>query len=312
MSNTTTAREMSPSELAECRENLKRQWENRQVDEELLQRACEAAQRVATVLYQDYGVSKVAVFGSLAELDWFHKNSDIDIAVLGISDDQCLNKICQKINADGPPHKIDLVDYERVNEYFRRRIQEQVVPIKKGVTFSQKMLDKIYPTRPKDSDNLYDMYRRRLIQYFKDGNHNVDHIIDRITKTLRQIDDNSVIISENIKRSLPWDVAMVYKAIGKIFLHIGRNVDMQVPLEDGYSITFLTQMTKQLPQRPAVVSLDTVQRLKPLLEIHNHYDEPFTHEWDFEDTVKHAKQVNETVLSLFKELDTFAAFLRDT
>ena len=39
MQNATTSGEMSPSELAECRENLKRQWENRRVDKELFQRA---------------------------------------------------------------------------------------------------------------------------------------------------------------------------------------------------------------------------------------------------------------------------------
>ena len=34
MRRETTTSGMSASELAECRENLKRQWENRQVDKE--------------------------------------------------------------------------------------------------------------------------------------------------------------------------------------------------------------------------------------------------------------------------------------
>ena len=41
MHSAPTTRQMSPSELAECRENLKRQWENRRADKELLQRAWE-------------------------------------------------------------------------------------------------------------------------------------------------------------------------------------------------------------------------------------------------------------------------------
>ena len=54
MHSATTTSEMSPSELAKCRENLKPQWENRRVDEALLRRAWETAHRIATVLYQDY------------------------------------------------------------------------------------------------------------------------------------------------------------------------------------------------------------------------------------------------------------------
>ncbi len=36
------------------------------------------------MLYEDFGATQVAVFGSLAERDWFSKWSDIDIAVWGI------------------------------------------------------------------------------------------------------------------------------------------------------------------------------------------------------------------------------------
>ena len=46
MQNATTTEEMLPSELEACRENLKRQWENRQIDEALLQRAWETVHRV--------------------------------------------------------------------------------------------------------------------------------------------------------------------------------------------------------------------------------------------------------------------------
>ena len=71
MRRAATISEMSPSELAKCRENLKRRWENRQVDKELLQRAWETAHSLATVLYRDFGATKVAVFGSLTEPERF-------------------------------------------------------------------------------------------------------------------------------------------------------------------------------------------------------------------------------------------------
>ncbi len=312
MFNGTTTTEMSSSELAKCRERIRHQWENKKVDEALLQCAWKAAQRVATMLYQDYGASKVAVFGSLAERDWFVKDSDIDIAIWGIPDDQCIKKICKNINAGSQCHKFDLIGYKHVNVYFRKRIKQQIIPINKGETYSQKMLDEIYHTISNDIDNIYEKYSFRLILYIKDGQHKVNCISKRITKMLQIIEDNSSAIRKDIKVSLPREIFYVYEAIGKIFLHIGRMVDRCVPNEDAHSITFLKQMKNQLSRRPPVVSCDTVQRLKPLLEIHNHYDELFTHEWDFEDTFKQAKQVNETVNRLFEELDAFVAFLSET
>ena len=92
MRRETTTSGMSPSELAKCRENLKRQWENRQVDKALVQRAWETARRLAIVLYRDFGATKVAVFGSLTEPKRFRQNSDIDILVWGVSYDKCLDR----------------------------------------------------------------------------------------------------------------------------------------------------------------------------------------------------------------------------
>ena len=81
MRRATTTSEMSPSELAKCREHLKHQWKNRQVDRELIQRAWETARRLATVLYRDFGATKVAVFGSLTDPKRFTQNSNIDVVV---------------------------------------------------------------------------------------------------------------------------------------------------------------------------------------------------------------------------------------
>ena len=66
---------------------------NRRVDKELLQRASETAHRVATVLYQDFGATKVAIFGSLTEPERFTQNSDIDIVVWGVSYNKCLDAL---------------------------------------------------------------------------------------------------------------------------------------------------------------------------------------------------------------------------
>ena len=78
-----TAKDLSPEELAEYRRRLDQQFQNRKVDEALLQRAWQTAHRIAATLYEDFGATQVAVFGSLAEPESFSKWSDIDIAVWG-------------------------------------------------------------------------------------------------------------------------------------------------------------------------------------------------------------------------------------
>ena len=62
-----TANDLSPEELAEYSRRLNQQFQNRKVDEALLQRAWHTAHRVAAMLYEDFGATQVAVFGSLNE-----------------------------------------------------------------------------------------------------------------------------------------------------------------------------------------------------------------------------------------------------
>ncbi|MXV77651.1 hypothetical protein F4001_04785, partial [Candidatus Poribacteria bacterium] len=113
-----TADKMSPSELAKCRENLRRHWETRKVDKELVQRAWTDAQRVAAVLYQKYGASKVAVFGSLAEQERFCKYSDIDIVVWGVSYNRCLNALWETEGLSDE-FEIDIIDVSSIHKLYR-------------------------------------------------------------------------------------------------------------------------------------------------------------------------------------------------
>ena len=70
-----TAKDLSPEELAQYRQRLDQHLQNRKVDEALLHRAWQTAHQVATMLYEDFGATQVAVFGSLAGQKWFSKRS---------------------------------------------------------------------------------------------------------------------------------------------------------------------------------------------------------------------------------------------
>ena len=311
MHSTTTAGGMSPSELAECRENLKRQWENRQVDEELLQRAWQAAHRVATVLYQDYGASKVAVFGSLAERELFSKNSDIDIIVWGISYNKCLDVLW---NTEGisSEFKIDLIDFETSNELFRERILNQAIQIDKGEKDVLKLMKKTNATICTEAEGTYEVNRDKLIQRISDERIKIERTVRGIAHALQDID----VVAENhrkyVEKTIASDLAEIYRGIENIFERIAREVDMQMPSGSKWHRDLLDQMAERREKRPPVISQKTTRRLKRLLKFRHRVNHIYRYELIYEKAEKHAKRVGKLFDNVTEELDAFTAFLSET
>ena len=311
MHSTTTAGGMSSSELAECRENLKRQWENRQVDEELLQRAWQAAHRVATVLYQDYGASKVAVFGSLAERELFSKNSDIDIIVWGISYNKCLDVLW---NTEGisSEFKIDLIDFETSNELFRERILNQAIQIDKGEKDVLKLIKKTNATICTEAEGTYEVNRDKLIRRISDERTKIERTVKRIQRALEKIDVLPVEAREFIERALAADLAEVYTGFEKIFERIANEVDKHIPSGGQWHNDLLTQMAERRSERPPVVSEVTRRRLRRLLKFRHKVNNIYGDELIYDRAEKHAKRVGKLFDNVTEELDAFTAFLSET
>ena len=311
MHSTTTAGGMSPSELAKCRENLKRQWENRQVDEELLQRAWQAAHRVATVLYQDYGASKVAVFGSLAERELFSKNSDIDIIVWGISYNKCLDVLW---NTEGisSEFKIDLIDFETSNRLFRERILNQAIQIDKGEKDVLKLMKKTNATICTETEGTYEVNRDKLIQRISDERIKIERTVRGIAHALQDID----VVAENhrkyVEKTIASDLAEIYRGIENIFERIAREVDMQMPSGSKWHRDLLDQMAERREKRPPVISQKTTRRLKRLLKFRHRVNHIYRYELIYEKAEKHAKRVGKLFDNVTEELDAFTAFLSET
>ena len=311
MHSTTTAGGMSPSELAECRENLKRQWENRQVDKELLQRAWQAAHHVATVLYQDYGASKVAVFGSLAERELFSKNSDIDIIVWGISYNKCLDVLW---NTEGisSEFKIDLIDFETSNELFRERILNQAIQIDKGEKDVLKLMKKTNATICTEAEGTYEVNRDKLIQRISDERIKIERTVRGIAHALQDID----VVAENhrkyVEKTIASDLAEIYRGIENIFERIAREVDMQMPSGSKWHRDLLDQMAERREKRPPVISQKTTRRLKRLLKFRHRVNHIYRYELIYEKAEKHAKRVGKLFDNVTEELDAFTAFLSET
>lgn len=311
MSNTTTATEMSPSELAECRENLKRQWENRQVDEELLQRAWAVAHRLAAALYQDYGASKVAVFGSLAERERFTKYSDIDIVVWGISYNRCLDALWETEDL-GSEFKIDIINFKTINRSFRERILSQAILIDKDDTDAPKIIRETSSSTDTETREIDEVNREKLIQRIFDERAKIERTVRGITNALQDIN----VVAENhrkyVEKTIASDLAEIYRGIEKIFERIAREVDMHMPSGSMWHNNLLAQMAEHREKRPPVITPTTTRRLKRLLKFRHRVNNIYRYELIYEKAEKHAKRVGKLFDNVSEELDTFAAFLSDT
>ncbi len=311
MSIGTTTTEMSSCELAKRRENLRNQWENRQVDEELLKRAWEAAHSVATVLYEDYGASKVAVFGSLTERECFTDNSDIDMVVWGVSYNKCLDVLWDTKGLT-TEFKIDLIDFESINGLFRQRVLNQAIPIDKDVTDVQKVIATAYAPLYAETEGIYVVNRVSLIQRISDELTKLERTVKRIERALEKIHVLPPDAKEFIERALAADLAEVYTGFEKIFERIANEVDKHVPSGSRWHNNLLAQMATGRKERPPVISDVTHRRLKRLLKYRHRVNNIYGDELIYAKSEKHAKRVGKLFENVSEDLDTFVAFLSET
>ena len=183
-----TAKNLSPEELAEYRQRLDQHLQNRKVDEVLLQRAWQTAHQVATMLYEDFGATEVAVFGSLAGQKWFSKRSDIDIAVSGMPSDLYFRAVARTIGFS-QEFRIDLVNFDNCKGQFRERIQNQAVLIEKnGICFATTPIPNCQATVIKKEETDV-VNQEALIQRISDGYTNVADAVRLIGEALENIED---------------------------------------------------------------------------------------------------------------------------
>jgi predicted nucleotidyltransferase len=92
--------------------------------EHLLQRVREAAAAIKT----RYGAERVVLFGSLAHAAWFAPNSDVDLAVEGLKNEDYWQawRLVEEIIGD---HAVDLVDLDMASESLKGSIRRYGVEL---------------------------------------------------------------------------------------------------------------------------------------------------------------------------------------
>lgn len=306
MGRATTSK-MSPAELAECRENLKRQWENRQVDKERLQRAWETAHRLAIVLYRDFGATKVAAFGSITEPERFTENSDIDIVVWGVSYNNCLDALWETKGLSSE-FKIDIINFKSIDSLFRERILNQAIPIDKAGTNVLRLMN----ASGTENGETYIVNRDEFIHRISNELQKIERTVGRIERALKKIDVLPVDAREFIERALAADLAEVYTGFEKIFERIANEIDKHLPKGERWHTDLLTQMAERRPERPPVISEGTRRKLRQLLRFRHKVNNIYGDELIYEKAKEHAKPIGDLFATVSKELDMLTAFLTET
>ena len=294
--------EMSPAALAACRKQLERRWKSRKIGDALLNKAWDTVYQIATLLYEQFGATQVAVFGSLTEPIVFTKSSDIDIAVWGLSDDAHTKANYQVMDMK-TGFKIDLIHFETSTGHFRKRLQQQAIPIKKGERYT------VCQTQqngfPIKETEIYEMNRKKLTQRINDELVKISETLARIGRGLAQIEIAPVNMKEFIESTIANDLADVYSGLERIFERIAREVDAQLPRGSRWHKDLLKQMTEQRPERPPLISERTYPLLEILLDFRHKVKNIYGTEIEYDKAEVHAKAIEELLASVSQELKTF-------
>ena len=303
---------MSVDQRSACRKRLEQRWKSRIMDEGLLHRAWDAAYEVATRLYARFDTIQVVVFGSLTEPMWFTNESDIDIAVSGLSDDD-YDKAWEVVMDFDSGFKMDIINFDTAKGLFRERIKHQAIPIEKGTRPSRGMRD-IWQTLykhlqqqvfPIDDGEIYEMNRKRLTQRINDELVKIEDALERIHRGLGYIDVLPIEATEFIENTIATDLADIYRGIENIFLRIARAVDMHVPTESQWHKNLLAQMAEQRPERSPVISEQTCFQLEDLLKFRHKVNNIYNRELKYEKTIPHAKSIDDLFTRVSQDLNTF-------
>ncbi|RKU37304.1 hypothetical protein C6495_02115 [Candidatus Poribacteria bacterium] len=299
---------MSPAELAACRRHLEQQWATQPIDTALLHRAWETAHQIAAMLYQDFGATRVAVFGSLAEKHWFTPQSDIDIVAWGMPKDNYWDAYGKVVYFDAAFH-IDFVSFEKTQGLFRERVRSQAVFIQKPTEPPPRQTAACRLPISAEQGERYEINRRHLLQRINDERAKIERTLGSIAVALEDIKGVVPNHRKYIEESIAIKLTEVYEGVETIFERIARRVDRHVPDSEKWHNELLQQMAACRAERPPVISEETAARLKDLLDFRHKVRNIYSEELIYELTEAHAETIHALFARVCADLDAFAASL---
>ena len=304
-----TTKNVSSEELVEYRKRLEQHLQDRVADAALLQRAWYTAHKIAAMLYEDFGATQVAVFGSLAEQDGFSITSDIDIVVWGLSCDSYLDALWKTKNYK-TTFKIDLVNFQSAKGRFRERIQGQAVHIQNtGTDLAEPTVNTQAFLKIKGEN--YGLNRRVRIERIVDECVKIEHVNIAISEILQDIEEVPIKYRKGQEALLTQNVVNFYIGLENIFKRIAEEIDMMVPQGKDWHQDLLHQMAATHALRPPVISNETVETLIQLLKFRHLVRNIYGFESELEGIIENAQRVCGIYEILSTELKVFIEWLEE-
>ena len=289
-----TAKELSPEELKQYHLRLNQHFQNRDpVDEALLCRAWQIACQVAVMLYENFGATQVAVFGSLAERDWFSKQSDIDIAVWGLPSNNYFSAVAETIGFSRE-FKIDLVRFESCKSAFRKRVQSQAITTKET------------PGNALRDNETNKMKWEKLVQRISEERTKVKRSAEQIREDLQRIEEAPIEYRRSLEAFVARHLFDFYKGLESIFQRIAREVDRTLPSGEEWHKE-LQQMTESSSIRPSGFLKKPVQSYKTFADFAMFLFIFTLMNWIM--TLENAERVETIFPRISAELDIFITWL---
>ena len=124
-----TAIQVTAEDMALYRATARRQAEQEQQTQyQRAERARNVTYQAARLLKEEFGATRVILFGSLARNDHFHLRSDIDLAVEGVTP-QDFWRAWAALDTIGDEFELDLVDIETALPALRQQVEREGIEL---------------------------------------------------------------------------------------------------------------------------------------------------------------------------------------
>jgi uncharacterized protein len=119
--------QITPSQLETYKQNARKKQKADHVRlEERRKRGLEVANRASKILKQDFGASRVRLFGSMLHPELFHSRSDIDLAVWNV---QSIYRAVSKLMDIDPEFQIDIIPVEDISPELQNVIDREGIDL---------------------------------------------------------------------------------------------------------------------------------------------------------------------------------------
>lgn len=256
----------------------------------MLQReeAYKIAQKCAQFLKERFNVKNVYIFGSVIGDGIWHKRSDIDIAVEGLSADKYFRALSDLSQILPSGLDLDLITLETVSPRLRERIIS--------------MNDR----NKRDNENKIE----RLALLIKSELVTLDELLDQTKEIMDYALQNAVNIL--VKRSMGSCLQDFYSCIEMIFERVLLTFDEDIPESGEWHRALLEKMETSTPNRPAIISYELSLTLSDYLKFRHCFRHMYGSELDWDKLYDLAIKAS-NILDEFKgQINLFLSSIKKT